>query len=291
MIAVRYLKKNISWLVVFSFLVGAVPCWAEDSQLVLVTADGQRLSESLALGAMLSKEPSVRAKPINMGVEIAGLHNVLPAADANGVWTYASYRWGGAFVGGQFKFNGFIGGVPDHFRIAVYRPSQEKIYLSNEVQTHPLLNRYHVDLLKNGKAVLTRSDTGKAMANAVLGLADLGLLSAMVLVLVTEGMVVIAGVMLLKKKKVLVRVAGGCIAVNAFAFPMVWALAHAGFWFGGLWVGLGFLLLQLTLAVLLQGTAYALLGRFDWRRGVAIGLIAKIAAGSLLFVIGYCVFA
>ena len=85
--------------------------------------------------------------------------------------------------------------------------------------------------------------------------------------------------------------AGGGIVVNVFAVPMMWALAHAGFWLGGLRVGLGFLLLQLTLAVLLQGTVYALLGRFDWWRGVAIVLIAKIAAGSLPFGLGYCLFA
>ena len=287
--AMIFPSRAIFGLVLLLFFGVPLQSWAHDSQLVYVTVDGQPLSESLTLGAMLCKRQSV-TEPYNQGVEIAGLQDALPPAGEGGVWTYAPYRWGGGFVDDQFRFSGFYGELPESFRIAVYRPSKERIYVSNAVRVHSLLNRYQVDLSDDGTAILTRDDTGLWLADIVLGIAAWGLLFTLLLILCVESAVVIAGVLVVKQKLVLPRVLATCTLLNCLACPIIWGLCHAAFWAGGLWVGLGVLAVEFFLAVLFEGVAYALVGRFGWRVGLGLALVANVTAFTVLFATTYLAF-
>ncbi len=219
--AMCFPSRAIPALVLLLFFSVPLQSWAGDSQFVSVTVDGQPLSESLTLGAMLCKSPSV-TEPYNQGVEIAGLQDALPPVGEGGVWTYAPYRWGGGFVDDQFRFSGFYGALPESFRIAVYRPSKERIYISNEVQVHSLLNRYRVDLCGDGTATLSRDDTWRWLADVVLGIAGCGLLVTLLLTLFVQCAVVTSGVLLVKQKSVLPRVLAVCALLNCVACPIIW---------------------------------------------------------------------
>jgi len=289
-IAMWFPSKTIVAFTLLALFVVPLQSWAVDSQLVYATVDGAPISESLVLGAMLCKRQSVRSEPYNLGVAIAGLQDALPPAGVDGVWTYASYSWGGGFLDGHFNFRGFNGDLPKSFRVAVYRPAKDQIYISNEVKVHSLLNRYQLDVCDDGTAVLTRDDTGRWLADTMLGIAACGLTFTVLLALCMECLVVAIGVLVMKQKPVLFRVVASCALLNLFAGPIIWGLCHLAIWAGGLWWGLGLLAVELSLAILFESAAYSLIGRFGLRSGFGLALVANVTAIAFLFLVARMAF-
>ena len=154
-----------------------------------------------------------------------------------------------------------------------------------------MLNRYRVDLCGDGTAILSRDDTWRWLADVVLGIAGCGLLVTLLITLFVQCAVVTSGVLLVKQKSVLPRVLAVCALLNCVACPIIWGVCHAAFWAGGLWAGVGVLAVEFSLAVLFEGIAYLLVGRFGWRAGLGLALVANVTAFTVLSVTPYWVFA
>ncbi len=257
-----------------------------DRQTFSVTLEGDQLPDVRFVAAMLCQRDRAMEGPQNMGAVIPGLEETLPPEDSDGRWTNASYRWGGKGSNGQVQFNGFYGDVPKVFRVAVYLPSREKVFLSNESTTHPLLNRYTVDLASDGTATLTRNESGRWLADPLVGLAQRGILFALAVTLVVETLVVGSVVTALKKREVRTRMAATCAVANLITLPALWVICLIGFWMGGLWTGLLIFAVQEIAVVLLEASLYATLGRIGWRPAFGVALVANAASFLLGIALG-----
>ena len=258
---------------------------ANDRQHFAVTFESDPLFDSRFVAAMLCQRSELRAKPINMGAVVPGLNLALPPGDSAGSWAYASYRWGGKGTNGLVEFNGFLGDIPKRFRVAVYLPSKGRIFLTNEAHTHPLLNRFHVDLAPDGTAALTRDESGQWLADGLVGLVQGGMLIALATTLVVELLVVVLMVTGLKKRQLLVRMAVTCLCVNLLTLPFLWVVCSIGFWMLGLWAGMVLLAVQELVIVLLEGLAYGTVGRLGWKRALAVAFLANGASFLLGLII------
>jgi hypothetical protein len=249
-----------------------------DRQRFDVTLEGGPLPDAEFVAAMLCLSPELKDEPDNMGAVVPGLKAALPRDDSGGGWTYAAYKCGGQGADGHVEFHGFYGDVPGRFRVAVYLPSQDKLFLSNEAHTHPLLSQFRVDLASDGTATLTRDESGRWLADALVAFVRRGILVALGTTVVIELVVVALAVTRLKKRELLWRLTLVCLAVNLLTVPIVWVIGSIGFWLIGLWAGLLLLVVLELVAVCLEGVAYATVGRLGWRPALVLAVLANAAS-------------
>ena len=217
-----------------------------------------------------------------MAAEVPGLELALPPSEAAGTWSYASYRWGGKGRNGQVEFKGFVNGLPNRLRVAVFLPSGEQVFITNEAETHPLLNRFHVNLSADGTATLARDQTGRWLADGLVGLARQGMLRALAITLVIEWLVVVLVLLGLNKRQLIVRMVATCLGVNLVTLPALWVACLIGYWMLGLWVGSVVLVFLEVFVFLVEGSAYAVVGRLGWKWGLAVAFMAN----ALSFLLG-----
>ncbi len=258
----------------------------DDGRYFTVTREGRPLPRFTA--ALVCQSGKLKDRPDNRGVAVPGLARLLPPDSTGLGWTYADYKWGGEGADSSVKFHGFYGNVPPgRIRLVVYLPDEDKLFLSNEADTHPFLNRYRADLSEDGTATLTRVETGRWLADALLGLSQRGILVALAVTVAVELGVVCLAAVVLGRRQWLRRAAGLSVTLNVLTLPAVWVVSLVAFFLAGLWFGLLVLAALELVVTLAEGVVYATLGGLGWARGLGTALLANAASGSLGLVYGF----
>jgi hypothetical protein len=289
-------RKPYFALVGVVFLFAARPARADlgpkfdDHVYFNVTLNGEPLPDASFDAALLRYYPpgsEARARADNSGRSIPSLGD-LPADESGGRWSYANYKWGGRGGNGRVDFHGFYydGGIPDRVRLAVYLPSQQKLYVTDVAPTHPLLRTYRADLRPDGGGTLTLNRSGAFAVDWLWGLWQLGFGPALALTLLAEGLVVWAYARWWDATDTrLVRI---CLVANVLTLPVVWVATVIGFNLPSVyWSGLGAFAGVELFVTALEGLAYATLGRLGWSRGMALACLANAASVGVGVVVGF----
>ena len=96
--------------------------------------------------------------------------------------------------------------------------------------------------------------------------------------LVIELAVVVCILTSLKQTELLSRLVMVCTIANLLTLPAVWVLSLAGFYLARLWAGLVLLLIFEAMAILVEGSAYAWIGRLGWRAAFIAAILANAAS-------------
>lgn len=279
--AVKWQFVVVAW---FAWLTSVDPALGDagpkpDGLHFTVTREGRALDGEFIAAVLVLKAkddaPSGQS-PIRIPVSLPGLEHGLPAEEPTSVWTYARYMWGGHGRDGQVDFGNLLNHA-DRIRVAVYVASEKRLYVSDEVKTHPLLTHFNVTLEGSDKATLVRVETGRWMADALVALEEHGLWIAFGITLAAESMVVVLAMALQDMRIRMLRMFMICQVMNCLSLPTLWLFAFLGFYCGGLWNGMVFLGILEVGVVLFEGAAYALFGKQGWW-GVILSLIANVAS-------------
>jgi len=249
----------------------------DDRLFFSVTYAGGPLPDAQFTATVLRFEPlGSTQKSGPRGASVPGLAD-LDLSAPGGRWGNTRH-WGGEGAHGHVEFNGFFegGGVPEEIRVAVYLPSQGKVFVSEVAETHPLLRTYHVDLQPDGTATLRLDRTGAFAVDWLAGLWRLGMWLALGLTLLIEGTVV--AIFARRYKQPVARLLWCCLGVNVLTLPMVWAVTVTGFFFLGPRWGFVVLAIAEVAALRFPGLVYATLGRLGWAKGFRLSLLANAAS-------------
>jgi hypothetical protein len=246
-----------------------------------VTLEGQPVPDASFVAGLLCWKDKRKGGPDNMGAVVPGLKERFPPDTSGGGWTYGDYKWGGQGADGHVEFHGFYGSNPERFRLAVYLPSRQMLFVTNEVDTHPLLTEFHVDLHDDGTGTLRRDETGRLLADALVGLSRRGMPLALAATLLVELGVAAVVVLSLRKRSLLGRVCLVCCGANLLTLPPVWVVSLIGFWLFGLWGGMATLAGMEFGATVCEGLFYATIGRLGWSAGFGLSLLANAASFGL----------
>lgn len=148
------------------------------------------------------------------GNEMCGkLIQKIPDNERGCYWTIAPLAWGGNCQNSNCHFNYFL---PSEFRLAVYLPSQGKVFLSAKVTRENFRSTFEANLLPDGTINLQettsfiQSNFAESIRNFII---------ALVLTLILEIITALIFVSIAKiPKKVLVSV----IIANIISLPIVW---------------------------------------------------------------------
>jgi len=151
----------------------------------------------------------------------------------NCYWKPAEFAWGGNCKNGNCHFNYFL---PSEFRLAVYLPSQDKVYLSAEVTRENFRSTFEANLLSDGSITLQET-TPFVQSNSAKNIRSFFI--ALILTLILELLVALIYISSTKiSKKVLFSV----LIANIISLPIVWFV---------------FPLLKITLLAILLGEIFA----------------------------------
>jgi len=188
---------------------------------ILVYLDSQLVSESPFYARMLSCDTG-EPRPLrncNAGEAICQKFEAIDIAEParQCAWQPAEMAWGGDCAAGRCDFTYFL---PNPFRLAVYLPQSDRLYISNEATREQFNSTYRADLLPDGTARLveTTSILNRVHADA--------LLAALLLSIVLELIVAAVYVLLAHRRW---RVLLGIPLANLATVPLVWlATTSAG---------------------------------------------------------------
>ena len=147
-----------------------------------------------------------------------------------------------------------------------------------------LLNRFHVDLSADGSATLTRDETGRWLADGLVGLAQRGILFALATTLIVE-LLVVGLILGVPERQLPGKACVTCLLVNLLTLPALWVACLIAFWMFGLWGGLVVFLVLEFAVVFVEGGVYA--GAVRIPLGKAFGL--ALAANAASFLLGLAV--
>jgi len=229
---------------------------------VTVTVDGKPLEDKDAVGTLLSLSPKFSDHPQHV-----------PMLDdpSGGRWMQAGNLWGGKNEEGRFQFHGFmpVGGIPDQVRVAVYLPSQDKVYVTDISPTRPHLVRMSADLHSDGTGTL-RLDWPSLWQ-------ELPFLQALGITLTVELVIVFVFVSVYRRRKELslARPFRVGIWVNILSLPVVWLILIMGqLTLENLSGVIAFVGIEL-LVVLFEGVMYVWRGKMSWKSGMAMSFTAN----------------
>jgi hypothetical protein len=249
----------------------------DDRLFFSVTYAGEPLPDTHFTATVLRFYPTGSTRKSGpSGAAVPGLAD-LDLSAPGGRWGRTSH-WGGEGARGHVEFNGFYegGGVPDQIRLAVYLPSQGKVFVSDVAETHPLLRTYQVDLQPDGTATLRLDRTGAFAVDWLVGLWRLGMWLALGLTLAIESLVV--AIFARRDKRPVARLFWCCLAGNLLTLPIVWAVTVTGFCFLGPRWGFVVLAIAELFALLFEGLVYAWRGRLGWAKGFRLSFLANAAS-------------
>jgi hypothetical protein len=114
------------------------------------------------------------------------LLQTIPDPDRGCYWTVAPMAWGGNCSQSSCRFNYFL---PKSFRLSVYLPSQDRIYMSDEVTRRNFRSAFEAELLNDGGMILSettpfrQSDTASHIRTFLIALGITLLLELLVALL------------------------------------------------------------------------------------------------------------
>lgn len=178
---------------------------------ILVTLNGQNVPDSSFNAKMLTCQKEESKFPAR---DLIPQLNISEYDSANNChWRPAQLAWGGNCQNSNCHFNYFL---PSQFRLAVYLPSQDKVYLSAEVTRENFRSTFEANLLSDGNINLqettpfTQSNFARNIRNFFF---------ALILTLILELIVALIFLSIAKiSKKVLISV----LVANIISLPIVW---------------------------------------------------------------------
>ncbi|MGV8171487.1 MAG: hypothetical protein ACP5OA_02215 [Candidatus Woesearchaeota archaeon] len=137
----------------------------------------------------------------------------IPDVDRGCYWTIAPLAWGGNCQDSNCNFNYFL---PSKFRLEIYLPSQDRIYLSDEVNRLNFKSSFEAELNPDGSIDLQettpfiQSNSAKNIRNFII---------ALIVTLTLELIVALIYISITKiPKKIIISV----IIANIISLPVVW---------------------------------------------------------------------
>jgi len=128
-------------------------------------------------------------------------------------WMPADLAWGGDCENSNCSFHYFL---PSQFRLAIYLPSQDKVFLSAEVARENFKSTFEANLLSNGSIDLkettpfSQSDIAKNIKQFFF---------ALILTLVLE---LIVALIFLSVAKISKKILFSVLVANVISLPIVW---------------------------------------------------------------------
>ena len=176
-----------------------------------VTLDGQSVSNQTFNAKMLTCQNEENQFPAR---DVIPQLNISEYDSTNNChWRPAELAWGGDCQNGNCHFNYFL---PSEFRLAVYLPSQDKVYLSAEVARENFRSTFEANLLSDGSMNLQET-TPFIQSNSTKNIKTFFV--ALILTLILELTVALIYVSSTKiSKKVLISV----LIANVISLPIVW---------------------------------------------------------------------
>ena len=178
---------------------------------IYVTLDGKSVPDATFNAKLLTCQNEENQFPVRDIIPQLNVTEYDP--ENNCYWKPAEFAWGGECQNGTCYFTYHI---PSKFRLAVYLPSQDKVYLSAEVIRENFRSTFEANLLSNGSIELqeitpfSQTKFGKNIRNFFI---------ALILTLILELFVALIYVLSTKiSKKVLISV----LIANIISFPIIW---------------------------------------------------------------------
>jgi hypothetical protein len=205
---------------------------------------------------------------------------VLPAlgrvdlADPSGcTWQIPSYPVFTSYNAGTVSFSYML---PERFRVAIYDPAAERLWLSNAAERQGMHTSFQLDLLDDGTAVLVSQQQNILQKSWDFNRMLLALLLSLVLELA-----VVVGYIIWQRRRWQRYVLAGLVG-NIISLPIVWLLAGIAYLVGGSLAGLVILGLGEVFAVFLEALLYTLICKERFGRM----LLLSLAANVLSFTVG-----
>lgn len=195
-------------------------------------------------------------------------------ADPSGcTWQVPSYPVFTSYNAGAASFSYML---PDRFRVAIYDPAADRLWLSNAGERQGMHTSFQLDLLDDGTAVLYSEQQNILQKSWELG----RILAALTASLVLE-VALVVGYILWRRRRWQPFIVAAVIG-NLVSLPIVWLLAGFAYFIGGPGAGLVLLALGEVLAVFFEALLYSLIckERFGWM------LLLSLAANVLSFTVG-----
>lgn len=213
------------------------------------------------------------SRPWNSDQALPALDRLNLSDSAGCTWRIPSYPVFTSYAEGTASFSYML---PERFRVAIYDPTADRLWLSNAAERQGMHTSFQLDLLDDGTAVLYSQQQ-----NILQKSWDFGRMLVALLVSLVLEVALVVGYVLWRRRRwqpfVLAAVIG-----NIISLPIVWLLAGIAYLVGGPGVGLVLLALGEILAVFLEALLYLLIckERFGWV------LLLSLAANILSFTVG-----
>lgn len=130
-------------------------------------------------------------------------------------WAIAPFAWGGNCQNSNCHFNYFLPSELE-FRLAVYLPSQDKVYLSAEVTRENFRSAFEANLLSDG-TISIQETTPFIQSNSARNIKTF--LLALILTLILE---IIVALIFLSVTKISKKVLISILIANIISLPIVW---------------------------------------------------------------------
>jgi hypothetical protein len=134
--------------------------------------------------------------------------------ERNCTWLYDSLAWGGNCINGACGFHYFL---PSEFRLAVYMPSLDKIFVTDSVSREQFISSYEVNIFPDGSSTIV--ENSPAPQEKPSSIASIDFFTALVVTLLLElffGFLFVHGEK--KSRKILLSLA----ISNFITLPAVW---------------------------------------------------------------------
>jgi len=138
--------------------------------------------------------------------------------EKNCTWCPSSLTWGGECSDSKCHFNYFL---PENFRLIVYVPSMDKVFISDEIERENFYSTYSANLLEDGSIEISETtnffltDSWEPIRNFTLALALTLIFEIITLLLIIT---IKKGEYRDKRSKLYLTVTG----VNFISLPIIW---------------------------------------------------------------------
>jgi hypothetical protein len=256
------------WLLV-SLLLPSI-CLADmgpkPSMTVRLLRSGQPFSPaSIQLRLLACQEGT--STPWNSDQALPALDGVDLTDPSGCTWQIPSYPVFTSYAEGTASFSYML---PERFRVAVYDPTADRLWLSNAAERQGMRTSFQLDLLDDGTAVLVLQQQ-----NILEKSWDVGrMLVALLISLVLE-VALVVGYVVWQHRRWQPYVLAGLIG-NIASLPVVWLLAGIAYLLGGPAAGIVSLAIGEVLAVFFEAFLYTLICKERFSRMLLLSLAANV---------------
>ncbi|MHB1355688.1 MAG: hypothetical protein ACYCZF_06895 [Anaerolineae bacterium] len=216
------------------------------------------------------------SEPWNPDQALPALNRVDLTDPSGCTWQIPSYPVFSSYTEGTASFSYML---PDRFRVAVYDPAADRLWLSNAADRQGMHTSFQLDLRDDGTAVLVSQQQ-----NILQKSWDIGRMLAALLISLVLELALVVGYVLWQRRRWQPYLLAGLIG-NIISLPLVWLLAGIAYLLGGSATGLVAMAIGEVLAVFFEALLYCLICKERYGRMLLLSLAANVlsfAVGLLL---------